>query len=178
MPILYISPTNKIFTIQIKNVVFISKKQPINENDTIQIIYSFNMYLNGFSMYYEVRYEPGKYKLKVKSWVKSGMSVASKPVRDIKLGDCVTVTDVQTVSEENRIRGRISDGWITLYNLSKQKPLVDPVDEKVTIKYVCFSDFYFSYTPYNTLLTSPNFSKCRKLSRRFRSMVNSAFESE
>ena len=129
-------------------------------------------------MYHEVKYEIGKYTLKVRSRVRSDISIGSKFVRIIELGDRVTVTDVQIVSEENRIRGRISDGWITLYNLSKQKPLVDPVDEKVTIKYVCFSDFYFSYTPYNTLLTSPNFSKCRKLSRRFRSMVNSAFESE
>ena len=80
-------------------------------------------------MYHEVKYEIGKYTLKVRSRVRSDISIGSKFVRIIELGDRVTVTDVQIVSEENRIRGRISDGWITLYNLSKQKSLVDPVDD-------------------------------------------------
>jgi len=72
----------------------------------------------------QFKFLPGKYKFLVPSWVKSRVDTSSAKVRDVNKGDKVTVTMV--VCHDNRVRGQVQDGFITLYNLDKQKMIVSP----------------------------------------------------
>lgn len=69
-----------------------------------------------------------KYEFIMASWVSSGVNLQSSFVRDIQIGKVFEV--METVRHNGRIRGRVADGWVTLYNLDSKRALTKLVSDE------------------------------------------------
>jgi len=67
-------------------------------------------------------FSPGRYRFTVKTWLQAEFGQSSYGQRDVQVGDVIDVHEVFFVPEENRFRGRVHGGYLTIYNREEKKP--------------------------------------------------------